>query len=203
MDRGAPSGPEPWQARADPAVAPRPTCPLDPRLEACLAADDDPLLAPLRVAWLPPVRNGSGTIRLRDLLLGDPRDPGPWRQRWLGARAPGRWQVVAGDAAPVSELRERWRRAGVAETTGLAEFVARQAALALERAERRVRGMRYKVPRFVREEILARPAFRGGVARLAAQVGHARERGDEARQSRFCARSPRRTAPTSSTSPRT
>ncbi|MGH7822789.1 MAG: 1-acyl-sn-glycerol-3-phosphate acyltransferase, partial [Candidatus Binatia bacterium] len=30
---------------------------------------------------------------------------------------------------------------------------------------------RYKVPRFVREEILARPAFRGGVAQLARQLG--------------------------------
>lgn len=165
-------GPEPWQALPIPPSRRRARrAPLDPKLEACIAADDDPLLAPLRIAWLPPARNGSGTIRLRDLLLGDPRDPGPLRQSWLGARAPGRWQVVAGDAAPVSELRDRWRRAGVAETTGLAEFVVRQAALALERAERRVRGMRYKVPRFVRQEILARPAFRGAVARLAAQSG--------------------------------
>ena len=74
----------------------------------------------------------------------------------------------------VSELRARWRRAGgadVGETTGLAEFVARQAALALERAERRLRGARYKVPRFVHEDILARPAFRGGIARLARELG--------------------------------
>ncbi|HJQ84330.1 MAG TPA: glycerol-3-phosphate 1-O-acyltransferase, partial [Candidatus Binatia bacterium] len=75
---------------------------------------------------------------------------------------------------PASELRERWRRAGgadVAQTAGLPDFVARQAALALDRAERRLRGARYKVPRLVQEEIVARPAFRGGVARLARTLG--------------------------------
>ncbi|HLK11135.1 MAG TPA: glycerol-3-phosphate 1-O-acyltransferase [Candidatus Binatia bacterium] len=144
---------------------------LDGRLETFLAADDDPLLAPLRVAWLPAANGADRPARLSTLLLlGDPRDPGVLRQAWL-RRRPQRFHVVAGEAATVSELRGRWRRAGVAETTGLAEFVARQATLALERAERRFRGMRYKVPRFVREDILARPAFRGSVARLAAELG--------------------------------
>ena len=50
---------------------------LDPRLEATLAVGDDPLLAPLRVAWLPPGENGVRAARLAQLLtLGDPRDPG-------------------------------------------------------------------------------------------------------------------------------
>src|SRR5262245_59038030 len=146
----------------------------DPRLEAALTAPDDPMLTPLRVAWLPGESSGGPRRRfVKLLLLGDPRDPGRMRQA-VGARQAARFQVVAGEAAPVSELRERWRRAGGTdrgETTGLAEFVTRAAALALERAERRVRGLRYKVPRFVREDILARPAFRGGIARLAEQVG--------------------------------
>ncbi len=147
---------------------------LDPRLEACLAADDDPLLTPLRVAWLAPEPNGHGGTRLRDLLLfGDPRDPSWARAQLVLRREPERCSVVLGEAASVSELRERWQRAGgtSGETTGLAEFVARQAALALERADRRIRGSRYKVPRFVREDILARPAFRGQVGRLAREMG--------------------------------
>lgn len=146
----------------------------DPRLEAMLVATDDPLLTPLRVAWMPPPSHGGARRRFAKLLLlGDPRDPGRVRQA-VGARHTSRYQVVAGEAAAMSELRERWRRAGGAdlgETTGLADFVTRQAALALERAERRVRGLRYKVPRFVREDILARPAFRGGIARLARESG--------------------------------
>src|SRR5262249_14378830 len=134
---------------------------LDPRLEACLATPDDPLFMPLRVVWLPPPQHRSTRRHLlRLLVLGDPRDPGRMRQRWL-QRDPERCRVVAAEAASVSELRERWRRSGGvagAETMGLADFVTRQAALALERAERRVRGLRYKVPRFVHEEILGRPA---------------------------------------------
>src|SRR2546428_9305031 len=66
------------------------------------------------------------------------------------------------------------RRAGgahVAHTAGLPDFGARQAALALERGEGRRRGPRYKVPRCVEEEIVARPVFRGGIARLARTLG--------------------------------
>ena len=148
---------------------------MDPRLDACLAAGDDALLAPLRVAWQPAQKDGVRAVRLSDLLtFGDPRDPGRLRQGWVLRRHPDRCCIVAGEPAPVSELRERWRRAGGADaalTTGLSEFVARQAALALERAERRLRGARYKVPRLVHEDILARPVFRGGIARLARELG--------------------------------
>jgi len=148
---------------------------LDPRLEASLATDDDPLLAPLRVAWDPGEVDGVREVRLSDLLtFGDPRDPGALRQAWVARRHPERYRVVVAEPAPASELRERWRLAGgtdVAHTTGLADFVVRQAMLALERAERRLRGARYKVPRFVREDILSRPAFQGGIARLARELG--------------------------------
>jgi glycerol-3-phosphate O-acyltransferase len=147
---------------------------VDPQLESCLAAGDDALLAPLRVAWQPQQRDGVRVARLSDLLtFGDPRDPGRLRQVWVLRRHPDRCCIVAGDPAPVSDLRERWRRAGGTDagyTTGLPEFVARQATLALERAERRLRGARYKVPRLVHEDILARPAFRGGLARLAREL---------------------------------
>ncbi|MEO6029678.1 MAG: glycerol-3-phosphate 1-O-acyltransferase [Candidatus Binatia bacterium] len=148
---------------------------LDPKLEARLAIGDDPLMAPLRVAWQPPEIDGHHRTRLRDLLAtGDPRDPGRLRQRWVLRRHPERCRVVAGEPAPLSQLRERWQLAcgtDAAQTTGLADFVALQATLALERAERRLRGTRHKVPRFVRENIEARPIFRGGIARLAREVG--------------------------------
>jgi glycerol-3-phosphate O-acyltransferase len=147
-------------------------------LEGALAAPDDPLLTPLRVAWLAPPTRGGPLRRLVKLLVaGDPRDPSQWRQRWLARHHPERAQVVLAEAAPVSELRARWRAAGgagFAETVGLADFVVRQAALALERAERRLRGLRYKVPRFVAESILARPAFQGGLTRLAQELGRPR-----------------------------
>jgi len=148
---------------------------LDPRLEAALATDDDPLLAPLRVAWDPGEVDGVREVRLSDLLtFGDPRDPGLLRQAWLLGRHPDRCRILAAEVAPVSELRRRWREAGANDThliSGLAEFVCRQAALALERAERKLRGARYKVPRFIREELFARPDFRGDLRALAHELG--------------------------------
>jgi glycerol-3-phosphate O-acyltransferase len=176
-ERHAPTG-IPYDVIAIPPTRRRRRRKLNHRaqLEGALAAPDDPLLTPLRVAWLAAPESGSGSLRrlLKLLLIGDPRDPGRLRQSWVARAHPERVQVVLAEAAPVSELRARWRAAGgagFAETTGLAEYVTRQAALALERAERRLRGLRYKVPRFVRSQILARPAFQGGVAQLAAQLG--------------------------------
>jgi glycerol-3-phosphate O-acyltransferase len=148
---------------------------IDPRLEPALAAGDDPLFAPLRVVWRPRARGGRHEARLADLLrLGDPRDPGRLREHFVLRRAPERVFIVAGEPATASALRERWREKAVADTgatVGLAEFVVRQADLVLDIAERRLRGARYKVPRFVREDILSRPAFRGELRRLAAALG--------------------------------
>jgi len=145
------------------------------RLESAISAGGDPLMAPLRVAWFSEFTDGIRHLSALDILtLTDPRDPGPLRQRWTARRHPGRARIVAGEPAPLSELRQRWRDRGGqddTETTGLAEFVAHRAALALERAERRIRGARYKVPRLVGEDILMRPSFRGGIARLARELG--------------------------------
>ena len=142
-------------------------------LEPVLATADDPLLSPLRVLWLPAERKGERVASLRDILhFGDPRDPGRLRASFIARFSPDRVQVVAAEPAPASDLRERWRVAAgrdVAETVGLAHFVAKQAALALDRAERKVRGARYKVPRFLHEEILTRPSFLGGLDTLARQ----------------------------------
>ncbi|MGH8875088.1 MAG: 1-acyl-sn-glycerol-3-phosphate acyltransferase, partial [Acidimicrobiia bacterium] len=124
---------------------------------------------PLRVAWLPPERDGKRTVRWVDVLkLGDPRDPGPLRERIILARHPDRVRIVAGEGAPASELLEAHARS--VETLSVGELVTRRAWLALERAERRERGNRYKVPRLVAEDILRRPDFREAVAGLAAET---------------------------------
>ncbi len=157
-------------------------------LEASIAAPGDRLLAPLRVCWRPPEREGERRVLFRDLcLFADPRDPPRLRQRLIRLRDPSRCRIVLAEPATVSQLRERWRRAGgtdAGETGGLASFVVRQAHFALERAERRLRGNRYKVPRFVREDILARPAFRGSLRGLARELGES-ERGLLKRASRY------------------
>ena len=148
---------------------------VDERLEALLAGGDDPVLAPLRVVWLAAEHRDKQAPGLLQLVVfGDPYDPGRVRQRWIRRRHPERCRVVPGEPARLSELRERWRKlagADGSETVGLPDFVCRQAALALERAERRLRGLRYKVPRFVHESILERASFQGGIARLAWESG--------------------------------
>jgi glycerol-3-phosphate O-acyltransferase len=143
-------------------------------LEPALASSTDLLLAPLRVAWLAPERGGRREAGFSDLFgFGDPRDPGRLRASWLRRYASDRCRVVAGEPATASALRERWQKAlgsDLAETVGLERFVTRQAALALDRAERRLRWGRYKIPRFLKEEVLARPSFQGGLDRLAREL---------------------------------
>lgn len=153
---------------------------LDPALVSRLERGDDPQLTPVRVAWLPREREGERAVRLFDLLtLGNPRAPGFFGKRWVLSRHPDRCRVVEGESARLSALRERWLRGGGdkdSDPSSLALFVLRGAALALERAERPLRGARYKVPRFVRQEILAHREFRSGLATLEATTGMSPQR---------------------------
>jgi glycerol-3-phosphate O-acyltransferase len=131
---------------------------------------DDPAvrLIPLRVAWLPEEHPGRRAARLADLLPGhDPYRPGERRQLRIAARQPGRAMVLVGEPATVGELRDRWVEAtGGDGDAGFAAYVARRATLALDRAEYRLRGPRYKTPSLVKEEILGSRRFRAGLAEL-------------------------------------
>ena len=147
----------------------------DASLEPRLAEDDDPLLVPLRVAWLPVERDGQRRVMLKDFLaLGDPRDPNTLRQRWLRTFAPDRIRIVQGEPALKSQLRTRWEDPGgrgPAEGTTVTEFVSLKAWLALERAERALRGSRYKVPKFLGQALFQSRGFQQGVSRLAQAEG--------------------------------
>ncbi len=131
---------------------------------------DDPAvrLIPLRVAWLPEEHSGRRAARLADLLPGhDPYRPGERRQLRIAARQPGRATVLVGEPATVGELRDRWVEAtGGDGDAGFAAYVTRRATLALDRAEYRLRGPRYKTPSLVKEEILGSRRFRAGLAEL-------------------------------------
>ncbi|MBV8949524.1 MAG: glycerol-3-phosphate 1-O-acyltransferase [Actinobacteria bacterium] len=136
-------------------------------------ADGDPLLTPLRVAWLPKERDGRQTARLRDLVLGDPRHPPQWRKLWMRRAANDRVRVIAAEPALLSDLRDRFTSGGghPADLTTFGAFVGRQAVLSLERAQYHLLGAQYKVPRLVREEIAASREFRAGAERLADELG--------------------------------
>ncbi|MDH6281533.1 glycerol-3-phosphate 1-O-acyltransferase [Prescottella agglutinans] len=130
--------------------------------------DDDPELTPVRVVWLPDITNGHRAQRLREVLSArDPLHLGAGAQRRVMRSDPARCRVIEGDAAPLNELRDRLAERGGGS---LPDFIRRQAALALERAERKLLGTQYKVSRFVVEEITDTSRFTAGVKRLAAQL---------------------------------
>jgi glycerol-3-phosphate O-acyltransferase len=148
---------------------------VDPRLEAFLRTDDDPLLVPLRVVWLVPERRGDRAVGWRDLLsFGDPRDPDPVRQHFILRTRPERCRIIMGAPGFASRLRADWASPegrGRSDGTSLGDFVALRGWLALERAERQLRGNRYKVPKFLKEDLFESRSFSQGIARLARDSG--------------------------------
>ena len=146
----------------------------DPALGECLQDDADPLVVPARVTWLPPDPDGSRAFgAAADLVaLASPRRPPAMLQRRIAGRSPERARVTAGEPAHALELREHFdeETGGAAGPAAFAAFVARRAMLACDRAERRVIGERYKVPRLVAEQITASGRFRERVAALAGRL---------------------------------
>ena len=138
---------------------------LAPLPEAVLAGGEGVRLVPVRVAWLPEEHAGRRAARLADVLPGhDPYHPTERQQRRIMAREPGRAAVLVGEPATVGALRRQW-----AETTGgddpadFSGYVTRRAMLALDRAEYRLLGPRYRTPSLVKEEILSSRRFRAGL----------------------------------------
>lgn len=146
-------------------------------LKARLAGDPARTVVPLRVAWRIPGFERDRALKFRHLIFGDPRRPGPLRARFILWRDRRRAQILVGEAATQTELKARY----LAQTGGgdgceegsseFAGFVARQAGLALDVAERGIRGSRYKVPRFVADSLRTNPKFRAALADLAGQLG--------------------------------
>ncbi len=144
--------------------------PLHTDLVKSLEASDETIVVPLHVAWRLAPHNKP---RLRDFLLGDPRDPRQWRARRLLRKHPERVALVAAEAASIGDLkrRHRLREGDGAAQDSFADFVARQSMLALERAERGISGMRHKLPRFVSQTLMARQDFRDAVQKAGESAG--------------------------------
>jgi glycerol-3-phosphate O-acyltransferase len=140
-----------------------------------LSLPADTLVAPLRVAWLPSQEAINSGPRIRDLVFGDPRHPGAWRARRILQNSPERMHLVVGEPDSVANLRARFGR--VHQTANgdgqrdFADFVARQAVVALDLAERRLQGGRYKVPRQVAASLMASRGYNEALEALAAQTG--------------------------------
>ena len=147
---------------------------------------------PVRVAWLPEEHAGRRAARLADMLPGhDPYHPSERQQRQILSRQPGRATVLVGEPATVASLRQHWTETTAGEDPAdFAAYVARRATLALDRAEYRLLGPRYKTPSLVKEEILSSRRFRSGLRTV-------RRGPDEGRRHRW-----RKRARSSTSSPR-
>jgi glycerol-3-phosphate O-acyltransferase len=132
-----------------------------------LESGEDRSIVPVRVFWLPPA-NRSRVKKVAGLLPGrDPYHPSRRLQRHIVNTDPQRAQVVAGEAATISELRRQWRETTVGDDQrDFAQFVTRRAILAMERAEYRILGPQYKSPRLIKPEILTSARFRAGLKKI-------------------------------------
>jgi glycerol-3-phosphate O-acyltransferase len=151
-------------------------------LLARLGMPDEPVIAPLRVTWLPRQRLGGRVGAVADLLtMTDPRNPSHREQHRIAVHDPQRVIVIVGEPATKAELAERWQRYSGSSTDdarGFARYVARQAVITLERAEARAVDERHKLPQHVKEEIVSSGRFRDGVTALAEELGRPREEVD-------------------------
>jgi glycerol-3-phosphate O-acyltransferase len=149
------------------------------QLATTLAMPPETLITPLRVAWLPSEEAINSGPRLRDLVFGDPRHPGPRQGRNILENSPERMHLIRGQPDSVANLRERFETHhsvddGTAQQQ-FGDFVARQAAVVLDLAERRLQGGRYKVPRHVAAALLADADYNEAVDKIAEETGTPKE----------------------------
>lgn len=132
----------------------------------------DTLVVPVRVVWLTSLDEKTTTPRLRDLVFGNPRHPGVARARRILRQNSSRAQCIAAEPANLSELRQRFEdRIGDSPSHDqLADFIVGQAGLALDIAERRLRGSRYKVPRRVARDLQSSPRFKAALENLSKET---------------------------------
>jgi len=147
----------------------RPGGPSDD-LSAALEGDETTFFVPVRVLWMAPGKDGRRSVGWSDLVKpGDPRDPRRLRARLIRTFRPGRVRLIAATGAGRDEMKTAYAESG--EIDGLEAFVTRRAWRALDKAERRIRGNRYKIPRFVPEAILSRGELAATLAEYADQTG--------------------------------
>lgn len=138
--------------------------------QALATATKDTAVTAARVAWQPREHNGQRRVRWSDVVtLSNPRRPAAAVQQRIVRREPDRAPVVVAEPATVAQLRRRFA-GGSSAPAAFGDFVAHQATLALERAQRALEGDRYKVPKHIVEDIDGSPAFQRDVNELAARL---------------------------------
>ncbi|MFT5571373.1 MAG: glycerol-3-phosphate O-acyltransferase [Cryomorphaceae bacterium] len=142
-------------------------------LQMALQVSDDTLVAPVRVVWKTVFDEVNDKPRWRDLLRGNPRRPSQRQAKRFIDANPDSARCIMGTPATAGDLKARFnKRQQIALIDkDLADFVAEQASLALEVAERRLRGSRYKVPRQVSKQVRASDRYKRGLLEISEATG--------------------------------
>ncbi len=137
-------------------------------------SEEDLYLIPVRVVWMAPKRRDRRSVSISDIFKpGDPRDPRGLRARWIRTMRPSRVKLIAAQGAYAGQMMKDHDLAD--QVDPIESYVTRRAWRALDQAERKLQGNRYKIPRFVPEAILARREFREAVRSAADETGMAPE----------------------------
>ena len=144
-------------------------------LTTAIAHQPEAIVAPLRVCWTRPDQITKKGPRLTEILGGGDGSPPSWLARPLAWRHPDRLHLTCGEPGSLRELGARFQsKTGLAPTDAIepfAVFVARQAAIVMDIAERQLIGGRYKVPRYVRQSIRNNRSFKAELLTIANQSG--------------------------------
>ena len=132
----------------------------------------DTSVVPVRVVWKSQ-HDQHDVPKLSDLLRGNPRRPSKRKAKRILRENASQAKCIVGRPATLSDLSKRYdeRRQVAVVSQDLADYVAEQASLALEVAERRLRGSRYRVPRQVSAQIRSSDGYLRGVQEIMQQTG--------------------------------
>ena len=140
-------------------------------LAIAIADQPNAIVAPLRLSWTRPDQTTNRGPRLRDILTGSDGNPPLWLARSIAWRHPNRLHLTIGEPGSLSELGARFQsKTGLVPNEAsepFAVFVARQAAIVMDIAERQLIGGRYKVPRYVRQSIRNNRGFKTDLESIA------------------------------------
>ena len=140
-------------------------------LTAALDAPDDPIIVPVGIAWKPKTQKQQSWRQIMGWthLIGS-----DFRQRRLVQNKPQRCAIVIGEPATLGAVRARREKHHDNEHAGaddLADYVALQTALTIERDARAITGETIKYPRYVTRTLRGRRSFQAQLEKVAAESG--------------------------------
>lgn len=138
-----------------------------------LSIDEATIVLPLRVVWTGGGITNKAAPRILDLLRGDPRRPSVSRAKKLLAADRSAATCIAARPASLQALRIKLKSEGgdSENDAAFAVFIADQAGIALDIAERKLRGGRYKVPRRVAQSLKASKRYQQALLEISEETG--------------------------------